>query len=120
NPHAAMAGLGAFSGKRLVASAGGREKNADFSEWADLASAECDHIVLCGATAPRLSNALDGRVSISNANSLSEALDIARDAAQKRGVVVLSPACASFDQFDNFEHRGDVFRDLVVAASRRA
>ncbi len=46
--------------------------------------------------------------------SLAEALETARQAATPGDVVLLSPACASFDMFDNYEHRGDVFKDLVV------
>ena len=117
NPHAAMAGLRAFGQERLVAIAGGSAKDADFTEWANLASAQCHHIVLCGATAETLAHALNGRVAITYADTLAKAVESAISAADAQGVVALSPACASFDQFKNFEHRGDVFRQLVQSLS---
>ena len=112
-----MAGLRAFEHERLVAIAGGSAKDADFTEWADLASAQCAHIVLCGATAETLAQALDNRVSFSYSDTLANAVEAAIVAVGSKGVVALSPACASFDQFKNFEHRGDVFRQLVQSLS---
>ena len=120
NPHASMAGLKAFEGQRLVAIAGGSEKNADFSDWAELASQTCHHMVLCGTTATRLADALGGRVPITMADTLEDALKAANGVVRNDGVVVLSPACASFDQFENFEHRGDVFRQLVQSLTSNA
>ena len=71
--------------------------------------------MLIGEDAPRLEAALSAEnIAVTRCGSLAEALEIARRATTPGGVVLLSPACASFDMFDNFEHRGDVFKELVV------
>ena len=112
NPHAAMAGLGAFD-EPIVLICGGSAKGADFTEWADVAVKQCRHIVACGATAGQMLAAVGGRVPTTHTETMADAVEAANEAAAGSGVAALSPACASFDQFDNFEHRGRVFKDLV-------
>jgi UDP-N-acetylmuramoylalanine--D-glutamate ligase len=73
------------------------------------------HAVLIGVAAPALGAAFErAGIGVLTRPSLAEALAAARDHARAGEVVLLSPACASFDMFDNFEHRGQVFKDLVA------
>jgi UDP-N-acetylmuramoylalanine--D-glutamate ligase len=80
------------------------------------------HAYLIGEATEVFAHALDGRVAVTRAGTLDEAVAAARAAAERSGaagaVVLLSPACASFDQFKNFEARGDAFRRLVEAFGR--
>jgi UDP-N-acetylmuramoylalanine--D-glutamate ligase len=71
------------------------------------------HVYLIGQAAEEFARALDGKVPYTMSGTLAGAVAAARQAARPGGVVLLSPACASFDQFANFEARGDAFRDLV-------
>jgi len=77
------------------------------------------HVFLIGEATDRFAEALEGRVRVSRCGALAVAVDEAREMAERDSVpgavVLLSPACASFDQFRNFEVRGDAFRDLVEA-----
>ncbi len=111
NPHAAEAALRAFD-ERIVLLAGGSEKDAEWADWADLVVERTRHVILFGETAAKLDAALSNRVAVSRVQDLEAAIAEARRVTRK-GIVVLSPACASFDQFDNFEHRGEVFEALV-------
>ncbi|MGC8863768.1 MAG: UDP-N-acetylmuramoyl-L-alanine--D-glutamate ligase, partial [Armatimonadota bacterium] len=73
------------------------------------------HVVLIGSDAGliRLAAKRVGFESISEAGSMEEAVDKARSVAEPGDVVVLTPACASFDMFESFEHRGRVFKHIV-------
>jgi UDP-N-acetylmuramoylalanine--D-glutamate ligase len=72
------------------------------------------HAVVIGQDGPAVGAALDAAgIPMTTAVSLEAALQAARAVAQPGDVVLLSPACASFDMFQDFEHRGDVFRGLV-------
>lgn len=70
---------------------------------------------LIGEAAPAFAATLDGRVPFTRSGDLATALSQARGAAKPGSTVLLSPACASFDQFTDFEARGDAFRRLVQA-----
>ncbi len=110
NPHAAMAGLTAFS-EGLVVIAGGYGKGADFREWADRVAAAAVHVVVNGKSRDEMAALLEGRVPHTVVPTLAEAVEAAR--ALRPLNAVLSPACASFDQFTDFEHRGRTFKELV-------
>jgi UDP-N-acetylmuramoylalanine--D-glutamate ligase len=72
------------------------------------------HALLIGEDAPKIGAALAAAgIPIAHCRSLQDAVEKARAVAAPGDVVLLSPACASFDMFDNFEHRGDVFKKLV-------
>jgi UDP-N-acetylmuramoylalanine--D-glutamate ligase len=98
----------------MVLIAGGKGKGQDFTPLAGTARGRVRHAVLIGEDASRIEAALaTERVPVTRAGTMAAALDTARALAQPGDVVLLSPGCASFDMFDNYEHRGDVFKDLV-------
>ena len=119
NVDATLKALAAFPGKRVVIMLGGDDKGTDLSE---LVAATYEHaaVAVCyGEGGPRFYQALaEGQAPDSftclQAEHMEDAFDAALDAAQPGDVVLLSPACASFDEFRSFEHRGDVFKQLVV------
>lgn len=125
NVDATLKALAAFPGKRLHILLGGDDKGTDLS---DLVAATCAHActaVCFGQAGPRFAEAFGDRagIEILRAAHLEDALDAALSVAEPGDVVLLSPACASFDEFKSFEERGDVFKRLVVerasAAERR-
>jgi UDP-N-acetylmuramoylalanine--D-glutamate ligase len=94
--------------------AGGDGKQQDFSPLAPLVAERCRAVYLIGAAAGELLRALGGTgVEISILDELDRAVAAARGAASAGDVVLLSPACASYDQYPNFEARGQQFRELV-------
>jgi len=93
--------------------AGGDGKGQDFRELREAVSAHARAVVLIGRDAPLIEAALAGTVALQRAPTLPEAVRLARRLAQSGDVVLLSPACASFDMFRNYEHRGEVFRAAV-------
>ena len=70
-------------------------------------------IILLGEAADRMENAFSGLVGLHRVGSMEEAVTLARSLAVTGDVVLLSPACASFDMFDNYEHRGKIFKEAV-------
>jgi UDP-N-acetylmuramoylalanine--D-glutamate ligase len=100
--------------ERVLLIAGGKGKGQDFAPLADAARGRVGHAVLIGEDGPKIAAALAGAgIGVSAAPSMQAAIDAARAQARPGDVVLLSPACASFDMFDNYEHRGDVFKKLV-------
>ena len=97
----------------IVLIAGGKGKGQDFGPLAAAARGRVRHAILLGEDAPRIEAALAPVVPVVRAASMAAAVTTARSLARPGDVVLLSPACASFDMFDNYENRGDVFKDLV-------
>lgn len=96
--------------------AGGRGKQQDFSPLAPLVAERCRAVYLIGEAAAELQQALaPANVPMHHAGELERAVTMARSAARAGEIVLLSPACASFDQYADFEARGDHFRALVEA-----
>jgi UDP-N-acetylmuramoylalanine--D-glutamate ligase len=89
-------------------------KGEDFELLRDAVGRSCQAVYLIGEAAPRLREALDGTVPLSDCGDLDSAVAAAGGDARAGEVVLLSPACASYDQFKNFEERGDRFRELVA------
>jgi len=113
NVAAALRALASFPDSRLHVIAGGRGKAESYAPLAAAFKPD-DRAYLIGEAADEIASALDGAgVSYLRAGDLATAVAEARSAAASRDVVLLSPACASFDQFENFEARGDEFRRLV-------
>ena len=113
NAAAALRALASFPGRRKHVILGGLGKDEPYDELA-AAFAEGDRGYLIGEAAGQLAAALDGaRVPFVQPGTLERAVANAASAASAGDVVLLSPACASFDQFESFEQRGEEFRRLV-------
>ena len=109
---AALSGLG--SERRLVLILGGEGKGQDFTPLADPVARHVRAVVLIGRDAPRIKVALrDAGAKLLDAASMQEAVGLAAAQAQAGDAVLMSPACASFDMFDNYAHRARVFCDAV-------
>jgi UDP-N-acetylmuramoylalanine--D-glutamate ligase len=111
---AALAGLG--SDRKLVLILGGEGKGQDFSLLADPVSRHARAVVLIGRDAGLIRAALqDSLVPLLDAASMQEAVSVAAQQAKTGDAVLMSPACASFDMFENYEHRARVFCEAVQA-----
>ena len=109
---AALAGLGAD--RKLVLILGGEGKGQDFSPLADPVARYVRAVVLIGRDAPVIRAALAGRqIALLEAESMTQAVSLAAAQAHAGDAVLMSPACASFDMFDNYEHRARVFCEAV-------
>lgn len=93
--------------------AGGEGKDADFGPLKNAAKGRVREAILIGRDAGLIEAALGAVAPVHRARNLAHAVQLAGEMASKGDVVLLSPACASFDMFDNFMHRGDVFAQLV-------
>ncbi|AST85473.1 UDP-N-acetylmuramoyl-L-alanine--D-glutamate ligase [Ralstonia pseudosolanacearum] len=115
NVGATVAALSGLS-KRVVLIAGGDGKGQDFSPLAAPVAQYARAVVLIGRDAPRIRAALaDSGVELVEAATLEAAVQEAAARAQAGDAVLLSPACASFDMFRNYEHRAQVFHEAVAA-----
>jgi UDP-N-acetylmuramoylalanine--D-glutamate ligase len=96
---------------------GGKDKAGEFERMRDLVREKTRAVLTIGAAAERVAAALEGAATIVPAADMQHAVAHARDHAKPGDVVLLSPACASFDQYRNFEHRGEHFEELVRGLS---
>ncbi len=121
-PLSAMVALEAFDAP-VVIIAGGYDKRIAFDEFGSAIAGRAKAAVLIGQTAPAIEAAIKaaaGRTVIQRAGSLGEAVNTAGRLAEPGDVVLLSPACASYDMFENFEKRGEEFRRCVRRLGGRA
>ncbi len=113
---AALAGLGDGGGGRIVLIAGGEGKGQDFTPLKPAVQAAARAVVLIGHDAPVIEQALQGSgAALVKAADMADAVRQAAGLAQAGDAVLLSPACASFDMFRNYRHRGEVFAAEVEA-----
>ncbi len=119
NADSTIKALQAFPEEKVVLIAGGRDKGTDLSSFAEAVKANAAAVVLIGEAASRFADELSksGFEKIYRAGSLEEAVDTGGQL--KLGPVLLSPACASFDMFKDYEDRGRVFKDLVCTREKR-
>jgi len=117
NPDSTLVALETFKGKGLILILGGKDKGTDLSLLCKKVKESVEEVVLVGEAAERFKKALEkvGYSNIHLANSMEDVVDQSLSLASKGDVVLLSPACASFDMFANFEERGRVFKKLCVA-----
>lgn len=109
----AISGIGGAMQGKIVLIAGGQGKGADFNELRPSVAEHVRSVVLIGEDADKIEQALADITPVLRATSLDEAVTMARSEATSGDVVLLSPACASLDMFRDFNHRGEVFANLV-------
>lgn len=115
NAEAVICALESFEDQPLWALFGGHDKGTDLTALVDCAQARCKGIVCYGEAGPRFERAFaESDIPVLVAASMAEALACALSHARAGDAVVLSPACASFDEFDSFEHRGRAFKEAVA------
>ncbi|MBI4429180.1 MAG: hypothetical protein HY562_08675 [Ignavibacteriales bacterium] len=97
----------------LILLLGGRDKGNDYSRLTELVKEHTRAIVAIGESVDKVEKAFSSVVRVQRVTSMEEAVVTASRLAMRGDVVLLSPACASFDWFENYEHRGKVFKELV-------
>ena len=112
NVGATLAAIKGFD-TSIILLAGGDGKGADFSELAEVVKNKVRYAILFGRDAGLIEKAISNATSVIRAVSLEAAVVQAHELARSGETVLLSPACASFDMFDNYQHRGDVFMQAV-------
>jgi UDP-N-acetylmuramoylalanine--D-glutamate ligase len=119
-PERTLAALRSYD-EPIVLLLGGREKNLPLDEMLAEARTRCRAIVTFGEAGPMLADAVEAAgISLYRSTTLTEAFDVAAGVAHAGDVVLLSPACTSFDAYPNFEARGEEFRRLVQAHRRES
>ncbi len=119
NPDATAKSLTGFD-EGVVLIAGGRGKGTGFGMLRDIVKKKVSHLVLLGEQAERLREDLDGCAQVHMVQDMSEAVELSRRLAKPGSVVLLSPACASFDMFRDYEHRGEVFASVVNSLENKS
>jgi UDP-N-acetylmuramoylalanine--D-glutamate ligase len=112
NVDAALKAVEAFPGP-LVVILGGKDKGSPYTVLREPLSRLARLVVLIGSAAGTIASDLGDAVPVEHAGTLERAVGLSAERAKPGDVVLLSPACSSFDQFENYEHRGRVFKELV-------
>lgn len=121
NPDASIKALEAYDNP-IILIAGGKNKGSDFLPFAEVIKEKVKALILLGQAAPEIETAVKkvGYENIHHVGSYSEAVEKATALAADGDVVLLSPACASWDMFRNYEERGDLFKELVKQTVSKA
>ena len=114
NPDAAIKGIQAMV-KPTILLGGGYDKKAEYDEWIESFDGKVKYLILMGATAKAIGATANahGFTNVIYADTFEEAMEIAREKAVPGDAVLLSPACASWGMFKNYEVRGQVFKEIV-------
>ncbi len=112
NVDATLKALDAFPGNLFVI-LGGKDKGSDYTNLREALRRHARRVLLIGAASDKIESQLGGVVPADRAGTMARAVDLAAAQAVPGATVLLAAACASFDQFDNYEHRGRVFKNLV-------
>src|SRR6185312_3515577 len=113
NVDATLKAIDAFPGHLWII-LGGKDKGSDYRPLRDPLHRKAKSALLIGKAAEKIASELEGAVPLAGCGTMAEAVRHASARAESGDVVLLAPACASFDQFENFEHRGKVFKQLVA------
>ena len=114
NVDATMKALDAFP-RGLLVILGGKDKGSDYTPLVPLLRERAKLVLLIGAASEKIAAQLGGAVPFERAGTLERAVTMASERSREGDTVLLAPACASFDQFEDYEHRGRVFKQLVRA-----
>ncbi|MCP3981630.1 MAG: UDP-N-acetylmuramoyl-L-alanine--D-glutamate ligase [bacterium] len=120
NPSSVLQALTAFDAGSVRLILGGRDKGADWKPFVEAIAGRVRQVLLVGEAATALLPLVDGIVDHEDCETIERAVRAGLAAAQPGDVVLLSPACASFDQYTGFEARGDDFRRVVLELQREA
>jgi len=96
---------------------GGRDKGSDFAELKAIVGARVNHLILLGETQEKMAAVFSGHEAIEQVDTMAAAVESAAASAKSGEIVLLSPACASFDLFHDYQERGDVFKEAVMGLS---
>lgn len=118
NVDATLKALEAFAG-RIIVILGGKDKDSDYALLRPRLREKAILALLIGAASEKIAGQIEGSVALERAGTLQNAVRIAARTASPGDIVLLSPACASFDQFQNYEERGRVFKELVRQLASR-
>jgi UDP-N-acetylmuramoylalanine--D-glutamate ligase len=120
NPDSVFKALASYGEAPILLIAGGRNKGNDFTEIGQMIAEKCKSLVLIGEAAVDMADAAQkaGLDDVVIVEDIAAAVALCAKKAEKGDVVLLSPANASFDQFDNYEQRGQVFKDIVLKLKR--
>jgi len=118
NVDAALKSILSFP-ERIILILGGRDKGGDFDKLKDTVRKRAKKIILIGEAKQKIKEALRNTLPMNEVSSLAEAVRTSLSEARAGDVVLLAPACTSFDMFDNFEERGDVFKKEVFHLKRK-
>jgi UDP-N-acetylmuramoylalanine--D-glutamate ligase len=113
NVDAAVKAIEAFPGP-LIVILGGKDKGSPYTPLRELLRERARLAILIGAAADKIEEDLGDAVPLERAGTLDRAVHLAMQNAQPGDTVLLAPACSSFDQFENYEHRGRIFKELVA------
>ena len=113
NVDATLKAVESFPGP-LIVILGGKDKGSPYTPLREPLHNRARLAIMIGAAAEKIGADLQGAVRIESAGTLDLAVELALQRARPGDTVLLAPACASFDQFENFEHRGRVFKELVA------
>jgi UDP-N-acetylmuramoylalanine--D-glutamate ligase len=113
NVDATLKSLESFPPSSVLLILGGKDKAGEFERMRALVAEKTRAVITIGKAAERIAEALDGAATIVPMGDMERAIGWARENARDGDTVLLSPACASFDQYRNFEHRGEHFEELV-------
>jgi UDP-N-acetylmuramoylalanine--D-glutamate ligase len=115
NVDATLKSLEGFGQSSVILILGGKDKAGEFERMRELVNVKARTVLTIGKAAERIAEALGDAADIVPAGDMQHAIEWARANAKEGDTVLLSPACASFDQYRNFEHRGEHFEELVRA-----
>jgi UDP-N-acetylmuramoylalanine--D-glutamate ligase len=119
NVDATVKAIEAFPGP-LILILGGKDKGSPYAPLAQLLQERATLALLIGAAAEKIATELGDAVPVEQVGTMDRAVRIAFERAKPGDTVLLAPACSSFDQFENYEHRGRVFKELVAKLEKKS